>query len=266
MIIYFRHLIKEELFLKKKTKSTIIIGVGLVLLSLFLHYLHYLIFQDAHHTLIFLVADIAFVPMEVFFTTFVLDKLIEKREHSHILEKLNMLIGLFFSELGTDLLKDITKGDGDLKIIKQDSIKENFDDTIVFDILTKDILTHRYNIDISKINLKNIKTNLEKNRDLLITLLTNDSLLDHENFTEMLMAIMHLKEELNSRYNTEIEKYELEHIEKDIETAYKYLAIEWAQYMKYLKNNYPVLFTKALINNPFDDRCKKEKDIIYLGK
>ena len=150
MIIYFRHLIKEELFLKKKTKNTIIIGVGLVLLSLFLHYLHYLIFQDAHHTLIFLLADIAFVPMEVFFTTFVLDKLIEKREHSHILEKLNMLIGLFFSELGTDLLKDITKGDGDLKIIKQDSIKENFDDTIVFDILTKDILTHRYNLDISE--------------------------------------------------------------------------------------------------------------------
>ncbi len=95
--------------------------------------------------------------MEVFFTTFVLDKLIEKREHSHILEKLNMLIGLFFSELGTDLLKDITKGDGDLKIIKQDSTKENFDDTIVFDILTGDILTHRYNIDISKINLENIK-------------------------------------------------------------------------------------------------------------
>ncbi len=252
--------------MKKKTKNTIIIGVGLVLLSLFLHYLHYLIFQDAHHTLIFLVADIAFVPMEVFFTTFVLDKLIEKREHSHILEKLNMLIGLFFSELGTDLLKDITKGDGDLKIIKQDSIKENFDDTIVFDILTADILTHRYSIDISKINLNSIKSNLEKNIDLLITLLTNDSLLDHENFTEMLMSIMHLKEELSSRYNTGIEKYELEHIKKDIETAYKYLAIEWAQYMKYLKNNYPVLFTKALINNPFDDRSKKEKDIIYLGK
>lgn len=143
--------------MKKATKNTIIIGAGLVLLSLFLHYIHYLIFQDAHHTSIFLVSDIAFVPMEVFFTTFVLDKLIEKREHSHILEKLNMLIGLFFSELGTDLLKDITKGDGDLKIIKQDSTKENFDDTIVFDILTGDILTHRYNIDISKINLENIK-------------------------------------------------------------------------------------------------------------
>ena len=43
--------------MKKKTKETILIGTGLVTLSLILHYVHYLIFKDAHHTMIFLVAD-----------------------------------------------------------------------------------------------------------------------------------------------------------------------------------------------------------------
>ena len=76
--------------MKKKTKETVIIGIGLVVLSLLLHYVHYLIFKDAHHTLIFLFADIAFIPMEVFFTTLIIDRLLEKREKNHFLEKLNM--------------------------------------------------------------------------------------------------------------------------------------------------------------------------------
>ena len=41
--------------------------------------------------------------------------------------------------------------------------------------------------------------------------------------------------------------------------AYKYLTIEWAEYMKYLSEEYPVLYCKALINNPFDTRSKREK-------
>ena len=54
------------------------------------------------------------------------------------------------------------------------------------------------------------------------------------------------------------------HIEKDIMLAYKYLTIEWAEYMKYLSEEYPVLYCKALINNPFDTRSKGEKDKCYL--
>ena len=97
--------------MKKRKKETILIGVGLVLLSVILHYVHVLIFKDVHHTMIFLIADIAFIPMEVFFTTIVIDKMLERREKEHLLEKLNMLIGLFYTELGTKLLSDIVKGD-----------------------------------------------------------------------------------------------------------------------------------------------------------
>ncbi|MDU4419804.1 MAG: hypothetical protein E7I73_12400, partial [Clostridium perfringens] len=90
--------------MSKQKKEFLMIGIGLIGLSLVLHYVHYLIFQDLHHTLIFLFADIAFIPMEVFFTTLVIDKLLEKREKEHLRDKLSMLIGVFFSELGTDIL------------------------------------------------------------------------------------------------------------------------------------------------------------------
>ena len=43
--------------MNKHKRETIMIGVGLIVLSLFLHYLHYLTFRDLHHTLIFLFAN-----------------------------------------------------------------------------------------------------------------------------------------------------------------------------------------------------------------
>lgn len=252
--------------MKKKTKETILIGAGLVILSLLLHYAHFKIFKDLHHTLIFLFADIAFIPMEVFFTSLILDKFLERREKYHLLEKLNMLIGVFYTEVGTKLLTNITIGDNNISDLTQDSVKEISDDKISFEKLNNDILNHSYKLDINKIDLSILNKLLNENRDLLITLITNENLLEHETFTEMLMSVLHLKEELNSRYSTQIDDYELLHIESDLEVAYKYLTIEWIKYMQYLCYNYPVLFTKALINNPFDNRSKKEKDQIYLKK
>ena len=125
-------------------------------------------------------------------------------------------------------------------------------------------LNYDYELNIDKINLGDIKNKLDDNKDLLINLISNGNLLEHETFTEMLMTIMHLKEELDTRYCDEIERYEIMHIEKDLMAVYKYLTIEWAEYMKYLSKNYPSLYCKALINNPFDTRDKKEKDKCFL--
>ena len=130
--------------------------------------------------------------------------------------------------------------------------------------LHEDILQYDYEINIDKINLKDIRKRLDNNKDLLINLISNGSLLEHETFTEMLMTIMHLKEELDTRYCEDIEEYEIKHIEKDLMDVYKYLTIEWAEYMKYLSINYPSLYCKALINNPFDNRDKKVKDKCFL--
>ena len=134
-----------------------------------------------------------------------------------------------------------------------------------FSKLHEDILQYDYEINIEKIDLKNIRNRLDNNKDLLINLISNGNLLEHETFTEMLMTIMHLKEELDTRYCEDIEEYEIKHIETDLMAVYKYLTIEWAEYMKYLSKNYPSLYCKALINNPFDNRDKKIKDKCFLG-
>jgi hypothetical protein len=250
--------------LKKRRKATILIGVGLVFLSIFLHYIHYLIFQDVHHTLVYLVGDIAFIPLEIFFTTVVIDNLLDKRQKQHLLQKLNMLIGIFYTEVGVKLLQEITKGDDNLKFLRDKSTIKMIAEGIEDDRLKKIVYNHSYKIDINKVNLENLKRPMDDNRELLITLITNENLLEHEKFTELLMSIVHLREELSSRFTNEVAEYEIDHIKSDLEAVYRYLTIEWIWYMKYLRLNYPRLFTKALINNPFDNRSKKEKDSIYL--
>jgi len=76
----------------------------LVALSLAMFTAHYLIFQDAHHQFIFFISDIAFIPIEELIVTLIIDQMLESREKQRWMEKLNMVIGTFFSTIGTPFL------------------------------------------------------------------------------------------------------------------------------------------------------------------
>jgi hypothetical protein len=81
----------------------------LLFLAACLHGLHYVIFRDAHHLFIYLLGDIAFVPLEVLLVVVIVERLLERREKQAVMEKMNMLVGMFFSEAGTSLLGDLTE-------------------------------------------------------------------------------------------------------------------------------------------------------------
>jgi hypothetical protein len=84
-------------------------------------------------------------------------------------------------------------------------------------------------------------------------LLENPTLLEHEAFTELLQAVFHLTEELSYREDVlNLPDTDKEHLSGDIKRAYSMLVRQWLHYMKYLKYNYPYLFSLALRTNPFD--------------
>ena len=96
-------------------------------------------------------------------------------------------------------------------------------------------------------------------RSFLLVLLENPSLLEHETFTELLRAVFHLTEELEQRNDLKyLPRADYEHLELDIERAYKLLINEWLQYMEYLMIEYPYLFSLAIRTNPFDPNAKVE--------
>lgn len=248
--------------MKKRIKDNIIIGGGLLLLSLILHYIHVLIFKDIHHTMIFLVADIAFIPMEVFFTSMILERMLERREKEHGKEKLNMLVGVFYAEIGTQLLGYFVEQDDRVSICKKLRIKDpSIWDEDYFKRLQQLNSMYHYEVSLEKVDLIQLKELLHDGKNLLITLMTTESLHDHETFTEMLMLIMHLKEELDLRDISSLNESERHHLEQDMTALYRYLTYEWCYYLNYLSKHYPGLFNTAIMLSPFNkkhERCQLE--------
>ena len=245
--------------MKKQTKEMIWIGVGLILLSLFLHFLHVVIFKDLHHTLIFLFADIAFIPMEVFFTTLVIERLLEKRESHHVKEKLNMLVGVFYAEIGTQLLSYFVEQDDNVYVCKKLRVQDpSVWDENYFKRLQELNSTYHYEVSLDKVDLKQLHDILHEGKNLLITLVTNESLHDHETFTEMLMLVLHLNEELDMRDYESLTETEKLHLTHDMEALYRYLTYEWCHYLNYLSKNYPGLFSTAIMLSPFNKKHQRQ--------
>ncbi|WBW98413.1 hypothetical protein [Oceanirhabdus sp. W0125-5] len=235
----------------KKIDWHVKFGVGLVLLSVVLYSLHYVIFHDAHHLFIFMLGELAFLPLEVFIVGLGLEKIMEKREKAHLIEKLNMIIGVFFTEVGTELLEKLTLCDNkmckfktNLKITKEWSDRD-FKEALE---VTKN---YNFEIDFDVKDLQEIKRFLCSKRDFLLKLLENPNILEHDSFTYFLTAVFHLEEELNFRDISNLSLEEKEHIKEDIIRVYSSIIGQWILYMKHLKDNFPFLFNSALLTNPF---------------
>ena len=106
----------------KRLNWQILLGLSLVALSALFYLIHYAIFRDTHHIFIYLLGDVAFVPIEVLLVTLIIHRLLSVREKRSMLKKLNMVIGAFFSEVGTGLLKSFYDFDIHADTIRKDLI------------------------------------------------------------------------------------------------------------------------------------------------
>ena len=168
-------------------------------------------------------------------------------------KKLNMVIGAFFSEAVTELLKifwkfDINPGYMEEHLVLDKDWKQNN-----YYQRKKRFSAYKPQIDIQKGDIVHLKTFFNGKRDFFLRLLENPNLLEHETFTALLWAVFHLTEELSARHDLKnLPEADYEHLTGDIKRAYNLLIVEWIIYMRHLYNNYPYLFSLALRTNPFD--------------
>lgn len=237
----------------KRMYHNIIFGVVLLALSVLVYFAHYLIFKDAHHIFIYLVGDIGFVFIEVFLVTLIIHRLLEARAKNARLNKLNMVIGAFFSEVGVSLLKILSQSDFHIEKIQEELVAEGKSARQKFVIICKFLGKHSYGIEKKKLDMVTLKALLVTKKDFLLRLLENPNLLEHESFTGLLWAVFHLAEELEARETIKnLPDADHTHLCGDAERVYGQLAHQWVAYVEHLEDTYPYLFSLSVRTNPFD--------------
>jgi hypothetical protein len=239
--------------LNKKISWKFFTAVILIIFSIVIYIINYFIFKNSHDIFFYLTLDIAFLPVNVLLVTLLIDTLLNQREKKSMLNKLNMVIGVFYSETGIALIKIFNNYFGDIEKISEHLSKIGNWNKKVFTKFKLNIPHHESKIIIDSKNEESLKKFLASKRDFLLRLLENPNLLEHEAFTELLRSVFHLTEELANRENFDNQpELDLKHVELDIKRAYLLLIKEWLSYMEYLKESYPYLYSLALRQNPFN--------------
>lgn len=181
------------------------------------------------------------------------EMVLNRRERQARQQKLNMVIGLFFSEVGTKLLTYFARFDPEVENIRGQLTVSGAWSEQQFNEVKKRITGHKYEVEIEKVPQGEITGFFDEKSDLILRLLENPSLLEHESFADLLRAIFHLRDELLHRPDiTQLPEADKAHLMGDVKRVYRLLALHWLDHMQYLKANYPYLFSLALRTNPFD--------------
>ena len=235
----------------KRYLRLILVAVALVAASAAVYTLHYAFFHDAHHIWIYLVGDIAFVPIEVLLVAVVIERLLAHRDRRALLEKMNMVIGTFFSELGTDLLGELTGALADREAVV-DVLSVNGDWTAArYRRTLKGVETLEIRIDPDRLDLARLSERLASQRGMLVRLLANPNLLEHEAFTDLLWAVFHLADELAARPTlADLPEADRTHLAGDVRRVYRRLAAQWLRYCEHLQKAYPYIFSIVVRTHP----------------
>jgi hypothetical protein len=180
--------------------------------------------------------------------------LVQRREKESRENRVSALVGLFYSEIGNALIRELVSADpgraglGAEVAVHPESTERDFT------TLRLRVQQHKYDITYNTVTFENLKETLRANTDLMLRLFENPSLTDEESFTELLRATLHLREELALRPSlSDLPRTDTAHLAFDAQRVYGPISKQWLEYVVLLKKVRPYLFSLAVRMNPFDE-------------
>ena len=178
--------------------------------------------------------------------------LVQKGRNRLQRQRLNMIVGVFFTEVGNQLLRSFIQYDDSIgKIREEFVVEENWNDTD-YNRLSIKLRHHDFKINPRLMELEALCGFLKEKGDLLLGQIENPDLMEHESFADLLWATVHLRDELLARKSFKnLPKSDLAHLATDAKRAYVLLTKQWLNYLLHLKRHYPYLYSLALRTNPY---------------
>lgn len=243
----------------KKLSWKMKFAIILIIATIVIYSFNFYIFHNSEEILSYIMMHLGFIPIDILVVALVIDDIMARKEREAILEKLDMLMSVFFSEIGDDLLSKFSRVNNDKNTI-YNYLKDirNWDDEDFeksMNSIQSNGVSFKPNIAFEDRGafLTDIQTLLIEKRYFLINLLENPNLLEKDNFSALLLATFHLDEELERRGElSNLTEPDFNHLIGDINRVYSNLMYEYVYYMRYLKRTYPYIIDIALRTNPFD--------------
>ena len=180
-------------------------SILMVLLIIIIYGSNYLVLGDAEHIISYVWTHLGFIPVDILLVAFLLDEIIERKEKEAMLEKLDMLMSTFFSEVGNELINQLSTvnkykaSTENLKSIKNWEDKDYENKLNELKSSTVDFSAIDMGLEDREEFLENLRTLLVDKREFIINLINNPNLLEKEEFTGLINAILHL-DDLNKHY------------------------------------------------------------------
>ena len=245
--------------MSKRLSWKVKFSIIMVLLIIIIYGSNYLVLGDAEHIISYVWTHLGFIPVDILLVAFILDEIIEKKEKEAMLEKLDMLMSTFFSEVGNELISQLSSvnkykaNTENLKSIKNWDEKD-YDNKLAELKGTSIDFTADITPEEREEFLENLRTLLVEKREFIINLINNPNLLEKEEFTGLINAILHLDEELEHRKDLAlVNDTDFGHLNGDMQRVYNKLVYEWVYYLKYLYKYYPYMIALVIRTNPFDE-------------
>ncbi|MDO5849109.1 MAG: hypothetical protein Q4P18_06220 [Methanobrevibacter sp.] len=234
-------------------------GIGLLIVSCLLYGFAFFFLNEPDKVFFYIVIDSAFVPIDILVVVLVIESIIEKKEKEAVLDKLDMILGVFFSEIGNNLLEMISRVNSDNgEIIKKLKNIDKWDDDDfkhAYKYLKTNGVSFTPEIPENEVQqfVRTLQHLLKGKRPFLIDLLENPNIIEKVSFSNLLLAMFHLDDELELRRDLDqVGTADFEHIIGDIDRVYCRLTYEWIKYLQFLNNHYPYMSSLTMRVNPFN--------------
>eukprot|EP00768_Dysnectes_brevis_P001575 gnl/Dysnectes_brevis/141_a166_6750.p1 GENE.gnl/Dysnectes_brevis/141_a166_6750~~gnl/Dysnectes_brevis/141_a166_6750.p1 ORF type:complete len:245 (+),score=63.11 gnl/Dysnectes_brevis/141_a166_6750:43-777(+) len=230
----------------------LVIG-GLLLFCSFLTYsVHYWVFHDSHHIFIYLLGDIGFAFLEVIMITLIIENLMKHREKEEQLKKLYPTISMFFAKFGQEILGYISNLDPHANLI-----------SITSSVSKREFHTAARAASSASVSptceqLQQLRIVFMDRHDAIESPLANPNLVEHESFTDALLSLHHLGEELATR-GERFTTSDVSHLTVDLNRAYRQLSLQWVRHLEHMAVEYPYMFDYAVRTCPFNSRPEPAK-------
>lgn len=230
-----------------------LLAISLLAASAVIYLIHFTVFGDPRTTVNYLVGNIAFLPVEALLVTFILHRMLSFHEKKARQEKLSTLIGVFFSDVGRDLMKVSVSADAGIDALRPRLMVTAEWKQGDYQKARRALEQHQFTLDQARVDCAGLRRLALMHQPFVMRLMENPYLLEHGEFTELLLALLHLTDELSLRGETcMLSGEDLKHVVNDLRRVYTILVRQWLDYMRYQQTHYPYLFSLAVRTNPFD--------------